>query len=227
MAAIAIAEATGLDEESLGSRIVWIDHRACEDEIVDAVAAQVDEPLGAEWVDDALWVHWDGERRRLPLTGTPHDRYVALGSLAAWLGGRYRFWLAEEHLQDDTHGLLVTRAGGEADHLATVEAGGRVFVPLRPGHDYFHGIDVPCLGTDARGPDFARHAAKPAAARRESQRDLIAMLADDPGFRSKMTELRREVGAEGARPYLRPALRYGVPVLVAAWLAWRWFGSGA
>jgi hypothetical protein len=140
-----------------------IDWRAEEREVIDAIAAWVDPAGGLVAIErgDALFFRWRGQEHRIPLTYTRHDRYVALGSLAAAMASEYQFWLLTARLRDDTHSVLVLSTADSmvlqakypdwvADHLTR-------FVP---GTDYFSDLKVPYLGNERHNPSFRWHALK-------------------------------------------------------------------
>ena len=164
---------------------VLVDHRTEESEVVADISARLpfDDRLVPRLTDTGeLWVSHQGAEAQIPLTFSPHDRYVAISSVAALLDGRYRFYVEEGTLSGDTHALLVVAASDAASwgppppHLR----------PLVLGRDYFSrgpdepdGIAVPYLGHPE--PDFeasrARIAGERAAGAAMTATLLDAMLA--------------------------------------------------
>jgi len=153
--------ATPIDELEQSDVLVGFDWRQEEDSIVSAVSERLapEDALLPDLEGEELWVTWHGERYRLPLTITPHDRYVAVSSLAALLAGRYRFWVLKTSLDTDTHALLVLGTA-EAAYLEARHARwlARHFEPLDLGFDYFNGIRVPYWGHEDHNPEFERQA---------------------------------------------------------------------
>ncbi len=136
--------------ESDEDACIFIDHRDDEESIVSAVAERISEELTPELDDEALYVVHAGERHRFPLQFSPHDRYIAISSLAMLLRKRYRFLLLKPSIDDDTQGLLVAL-------VTDVEAWGELpehLIPLDIGFDYFHDIRVPYLGGEGSAPNF-------------------------------------------------------------------------
>ena len=143
--------------------LIWVDHREAEDDIVAAVAEVLEagDKLYAEWRDDVLVAVYQRQAHEIPLTLSPHDRYVAISSLAELLKAGYRFWIRRDSLDGDTHGLLVaSRSALAALTSAEREALEAAFQPLELGHDYFHGLRVPYLGHLDNNPDLARESAE-------------------------------------------------------------------
>jgi len=98
-----------------------------------------------------LFVTYRGREHRIPLTISPHDRYVAISSLAELLKEHYRFFVLLPSHDTDTHGLLVVP-------VATANAWGPLpehLMPLQLGFDYFGQIKVPYLNHEDAAPDFA------------------------------------------------------------------------
>lgn len=141
---------------------VLVDHRAEECEVVADISARLspEDRLEPRLTDAGeLWVHHQGGEAQIPLTFSPHDRYVAISSVAALLDGRYRIYVEEGSLGGDTHALLVVAASDAATwgppppHLR----------PLVRGRDYFSvgpgepdGIAIPYLGHPEPGFEASR-----------------------------------------------------------------------
>jgi hypothetical protein len=171
--------ATPIEDLEQGDTLVWVDWRQEEDAIVSAVSTRLapDDALVPDLQGEELWVTWRGARHRLPLTITPHDRYVAISSIAALLAGLYRFWVLKNSLDSDTHALLVLAAPEAAD-LETRHAAwaARHFEPLDIGLDYFNGIRVPYWGNENNNPDFEREARQMREAREAAGPALEAVF---------------------------------------------------
>jgi len=143
---------------------VFFDHRALESEIVLQVAERLapGHQLWAREDGEDVYVTYRGQEHRLPLTISPHDRYVAVSSLAELLKDDYRFFVFLPSHDTDTHGLLVVpRSAADAwtalpEHLA----------PLRLGWDYLHQLQIPYLNHEGSAPNFA---SERVAARQTSQ----------------------------------------------------------
>lgn len=155
------------DPDAHEEGLIWVDHREEEEAIVAAVAEalQDGDDLDSEWRDDVLVVIYQQQEHEIPLTFSPHDRYVAISSLAEMLAANYEFWIQRDSLDGDTHGLLVaSRAALAALVPAERKALEASFQPLELGHDYFHGLRVPYLGHLDHNPHLARESAKQAQA---------------------------------------------------------------
>ncbi len=148
-----------LDEEDFEELFAVIDHRSDEEEVVDAISDQLDESIDCFWEGEELRVKLNGEEFKLPLTLTKHDRYVAISSLAELLREKYTFWLATEHLEDDTHYLLVlsNQVSDELKNKYTDFLDTKL-TQLRLGFDYFNDIKVPYLGHENNNPNFEKEA---------------------------------------------------------------------
>jgi hypothetical protein len=132
---------------------IWVDHRAEETEIIVEMSSRIhpaDALIVGDCTEGGLPVTYRGMSLQIPLTGSPHDRYVAISSVAELLKERYRIFLLASSLSDDTHGMLVVsrfdaeRWAPRPEHL----------VPLDLGYDYFHQIRVPYLGHPDAAPQF-------------------------------------------------------------------------
>lgn len=160
------------------NRVVWVDHRAMEEEIVDDCSAQMiegDRLKVRTQVSDSsahseaatstdqehfeLWIQFISKditiEQRIPLTQTRHDRYVLLSSLAVMLKGVYSIYLSTEHLQSDTHGIALVKdtvfaAATAQEQQAFLEQ----FESMELGKDYFHGQLVPYLGAPNPNPNW-------------------------------------------------------------------------
>lgn len=173
---------------------VWVDHREEEVAIVELIAERLDEGDALTWREDGenLFVSYAGKEHRLPLTLTPHDRYVVISSLAALLAERYRFFLHKERLEDDTHGICVARAsdvaawGGVPAHLMSLELGVDYFSP--------RAMRVPYLRKLDNNPNFAVERDAERSEREEAGRNIDAWLKDqfeqDPQLRRALDSLK-------------------------------------
>ena len=171
---------------------IFIDHREEEESIVFSVSDRL-APADAldTRCDETLFVTFRGQEHRIPLTISPHDRYVAVSSLAELLKDDYRFFVLVPSLNSDTHGLLVVpKSVAEAwnplpEHLT----------PLELGFDYFGQIKVPYLYHEDGAPDFARES--------ELQRDASGAFAQ---FLEAML-LKRRVDTETAAAFAKLVMR--------------------
>lgn len=131
---------------------VIIDHREEETSIVEYVSERLaaEDALEAEEDGEQLLVCHQGRKHVIPLSFSPHDRYIMISSLAELLRGRYQFFVLKPSLCDDTHALLIVadsdvrRWGAIPDHLAALD----------PGYDYFHDVRVPYLNHESSAPSF-------------------------------------------------------------------------
>lgn len=135
---------------------VHFDHRALESEIVEAVSKRLapEHALIPREVhgSEELYVTYRGVEHKLPLTVTPHDRYVAISSIAELLKDHYRFFVLLPSHDTDTHAILVVPIAVAQEWRSLPEH----IAPLRLGFDYFHGIAVPYLNNEDAAPNFAR-----------------------------------------------------------------------
>jgi hypothetical protein len=135
---------------------VYFDHRALESEIVEAVSLRLapEHALIPREVHggEELYVTYRGVEHKLPLTVTPHDRYVAISSIAELLKDHYRFFALLPSHDTDTHAVLVVPVAVAQGWSSLPEH----LEPLRLGFDYFHGLDVPYLNHETSAPNFAR-----------------------------------------------------------------------
>lgn len=146
MSAIDDALADDAGEEAL----LWVDHREEEDWLVEALSARLapEDEMTTEWRDDDMMLLHAGTWHRLPLTMSPVDRYVAIGSVLALVKDRYAFFVENDSLEGDTHGLLVaSHAELAASSEATRRALAARFTRLAPGFDHFGGGTVPYIGS--------------------------------------------------------------------------------
>lgn len=113
--------------------------------------------LSAECSEGQFWINLNGEQHVLPPnTGDDHDTYVVISSVAWLLKDSYDFWLLKHLTGDvDRHAILVTTKA-QSDELTANYPGpaSRWFIPLKLGHDYFCGIDVPYLDHEDHNPLF-------------------------------------------------------------------------
>lgn len=132
---------------------VFFDHREEEVSIIEYVSKRLapDHALTLRGDDLELFVTYRGHEHKIPLTISPHDRYVAVSSLAELLKDDYRFFILVPSLDSDTHAVLIAPALQAAgwdplpEHLE----------PLRLGFDYFSGIKIPYLNHEEAAADFA------------------------------------------------------------------------
>jgi hypothetical protein len=133
---------------------VFFDHRALESEIVGQVAERLapGHALSAREDGEDVYVTYRGREHRLPLTISPHDRYVAVSSLAELLKDEYRFFVFLPSHDTDTHGLLVAHKSDADSWTALPEH----LAPLQLGYDYLHQLRIPYLNHEDSAPNFAR-----------------------------------------------------------------------
>lgn len=167
-------EPPGSDEEDA---YIWVDHRAEETEILDEISARIapeDALIVGDYSDSGLPVTYRGAALEIPLTLSPHDRYVAISSAAELLKERYRMFLLASSLSDDTHGLLVV-SNAEADRWGPLPTH---LVPLDLGFDYFNQIRVPYIGHTDEAPQFEADRDQSAAERKVGAALVELMLTD-------------------------------------------------
>ena len=141
--------------------------------------------LSAECIEGQLWINLNGDLHVLPPNmGDDHDTYIVISSMVWLLKDSYDFWLLK-HLMDDndSHAILVTTKA-QSDELTSNYPGpaSRWFIPLKPGHDYFCGIDVPYLDHEDHNPLFN--------AQREAVAPIIKRIHEQLAQRD--AELREE-----------------------------------
>ena len=155
----AVAEAG----EAFRDAFAWIDWRAFESQVVEAFAAKLepgDSLTFREREDGVVLPIRNGVEYRVPLTGTGSDRYVMIHSLAEILKDRYAVLVPVDNAQADTHGFLVlTHAELEELHAHHGKWMDENLEPLRPGLDFFSGLEVPWYGHEGAAPDFLRRRA--------------------------------------------------------------------
>jgi hypothetical protein len=147
------------------NRVIWVDHRAMEEEIVGDCSAQMMTgdrlKVRVDGDDESyeLWVQFISNdhmvEQRIPLTETRHDRYVLLSSLAVILKDHYSIYLSSAHLQDDTHGVVLVKdtVFASANKTARQQFLAQ-FEPLEVGKDYFSNQLVPYLGAPNHNPTW-------------------------------------------------------------------------
>jgi hypothetical protein len=147
------------------NRVIWVDHRAMEEEIVGDCSAQMmtgdrlKVRIDGDDENYELWVQFISNEhtveQRIPLTQSRHDRYVLLSSLAVILKGQYCIYLASAHLQDDTHGVALVKHSVFANAKEPVRQQFlSEFEPLEVGKDYFNNQLVPYLGAPNHNPTW-------------------------------------------------------------------------
>lgn len=160
---------------------VFVDHRSEEEALVGWISERLapEDALAARADGEQLFVGYRGAEHRIPLTLSPHDRYVAISSLAEVLKERYSFFVLVPSLESDTHGILVAPVAAAErwdplpDHL----------YPLDLGYDYFGNIHVPWLGHEDEAPNFAEE-----SARMREGSDAFANLLMSALFSGKTSE---------------------------------------
>src|SRR5688572_9873963 len=172
----AVAEAGDAFREAFA----WIDWRASEAHVVEAFAAKL-EPGDAltcrEREDGVVLPIRNGVEYRVPLTGTGSDRYVMIHSLAEILKDRYAVLVPVDNAQADTHGFLVlTHAEVDELHERHGKWLDEYLEPLRPGIDFFSGLEVPWYGHEGAAPDFARKRAMYDGRARKASADMARVV---------------------------------------------------
>ncbi len=143
-----VDEVSETSEEIIDEELIIIDWRECDDAIIELIAEKVSrtEQISAEFVGDELWVSFNDERHKLPLTMSGHDRYVTISSLAWLLRDKYDFWLLASNIEDDTHQILITSTVESAKlNEEYKEFVDNQLVQLQIGFDYFNCVDIPYL----------------------------------------------------------------------------------
>jgi hypothetical protein len=151
--------------DQTSDRVIWVDHRAIEEEIVGDCSAQMmtgdrlKVRMGGDDQIYELWVHFisneQSVEQRIPLTESRHDRYGLLSALAVILKGHYSIYLLNAHLRDDTHGIaLVKDTVFDSASEVVRQRFLAEFEPLEPGKDYFNNQMVPNLGAPNHNPTW-------------------------------------------------------------------------
>lgn len=165
-----------VDEEFL-----WVAWHQQQDWIVKNLAEKllISDKLIAECLEDKLRVRLNGEEHVLPLSSDTHNSYIVISSAAYLLRESHDFWLVKYLMDDDVHAILITTkmetSELRSNHSKQVS---RFFSPLKPGHDYFSGIDIPYLDHEDHNPLF------------EQQRDAIAPI---------IVRIREEIKQKGSQ----------------------------
>lgn len=150
--------------EDLEAECVIVDHRSEDSEIVESVASWIHPDNGSlQWEeeDEAAYLIWRGEKQRIPLTYTSHDRYVTISSIAYILRDVYDLWLLKERLGDDTHSLLLLpKADSSKLEASHPQWTADTLVRLDLGYDYFGKIRVPYVQNENHNPHFLEDAAR-------------------------------------------------------------------
>ena len=162
--------------------LLWIDHRDEDDGIIEPLSRSLGDgdEIAVDWRDDDLWATYRGTARRIPLTFTPHDRYVAIGSVAALVKNRYGLYGSKSSLRSDTHGVVVL---SHAEVASASDAARRAlqepFTRIEPGTDSFGGPALPCVGHEDHNPEFAAQAAAFDQGQRETMQAVRSELQGD------------------------------------------------
>ena len=222
---ISIEEFTKLDEDDYFEEFAIIDHRSCEDEVIDAIAEFVEEPLEHIWKNDEeeLWVKYQDQEYKLPLTITRHDRYVAISSLAELLKDEYTFWIDKETSQDDTHSILVlNKTKSKELEEAYSDFTAKNLEKLELGVDYFSGLKIPYLGNEDNNPNFREEAKELDAALVEYKEEITKFFENDKDIQKAMKQMRRELGTDGLSKFKYFIRRYGLLILFSSWLIYKY-----
>ena len=179
-------------EEERKNVLLWIDHREFDDSIVSLVATAVgkDQSLLPEWRNDKLWISYEGEEFRVPLTESKHDRYVTIGSIAKILEDDYEFWVETESLGGDTHGLLVL-SHGQLVQLSDEDKTrfNQLFTPLELGMDYFSGLKIPHIGNVNNNPNFEKDMRR----HKQNNEAFVKSVMESPEFVRALDEFKSDI----------------------------------
>jgi len=211
-----------LGEDYEGDDLLWVDHRSDDDGIIESLSDRLgaDDAMTLEWRDDELWLQHRGAVHLVPLTMSPHDRYVAIGSVAELVRDRHGLYVRNDSLGGDTHALLVlSHAEVAAASKGARQLLGKHFTRVEPGTDYFGGPDVPFVGHADHNPQFAEQA----AAFARQQDDVVKAVLDGPRMQAAMQDLRKDIDAQQRRRRWQRvawiALALFVAIRIVRWLA--------
>jgi hypothetical protein len=205
---------------------LMVDHRDEEAVLLEALSGFLadEDAFTVLEGDEKLRIVHRGVTHDIPLTMTPHDRYVALSSAAAILGDAYRFYLDREYIGSDTHAILIVSARWLAEAPPVPD----YLMPLERGVDYFASAPesapfrIPYFGHAE--PSFAANAARMANDRRlggQGLEVLLSTMLSGKADEAKLVELARSLAADPARSEgkteaeILAELRAGVGQLVA------------
>jgi len=200
--------------------LLWIDHRDEDDGIIESLSRRLGEgdAIAVDWRDDDLWAMYRGTAHRVPLTFTPHDRYVAIGSVAELVKDRYGLYVSKASLRSDTHGLAVL---AHAEVASASDAARQVlqerFTRVAPGTDYFGGPDLPYVGNEDHNPEFAAQA----AVFDQEQRELMQAFVQSPPMEAVRSALQGDLQALRQRRRWKLVLWLALWVVAAFWIAIR------
>ena len=210
-------------EEHDDAALVWIDHRDAEDDIVQWLSLRLDEGDGiaVDWRDDDLWATYRGTAHRIPLTFTPHDRYVAIGSVAELVKERYGVYVRKSSSRGDTCTLALlahaeVAAASEADRQLLDEH----FTRVEPGTDYFGGLAVPHVGNEGHNPEFAVQA----AALDQERHEVMQAFVQSPHMEGVRSQLQGDLQALRQRRRVKLLLWLVAWIVAAAYFA-TWMGQ--
>jgi hypothetical protein len=144
-------------ESALARALAWIEHKEDEERIVQVIAQKLDDPSTLTPIRKGrqLWVAYRGTEFHIPLTDSRHDRYITISSLAKIMEKDYVFWLEQESLGGETHGLLVLRYHDLAQLDVEIQTDFMDrFVCLEIGYDYFSGLRIPYTQNVNNNPMF-------------------------------------------------------------------------
>ena len=199
-------------EEPDDEALLWFDHRDEDDGIIESLSRWLGggDEIAVDWRDDDLWATYRGTAHRIPLTFTPHDRYVAIGSVAALVKDRYGLYVRKSSLRSDTHGLAVL---SHAEVASASDAARRAlqerFTRIEPGTDYFGGPALPYVGHEGHNPEFAAQA----AAFDQVQRETMQAFLQGPHMQAVRSELQGDLQA------FRQRRRWRIVLWLVLWVA--------
>lgn len=224
-----------MNEEEFKKSVAAIDHRAEDRDVFESLQEIIARPFEYERVDETYAVSVGNEKHTIPLTGTRHDKYVIISSLAEIFKDECVFYLSDNSIEDDTHYIKVFENPESRQEIELFEY---AFIPMKLGYDYFNGIDVPYLGHVDNNPDFeweanqlneGLHVIRPALVKEKlkelklgkPQPKIESYLSDDPGLGKVGRDLRIKLGtASGKDKFIYYGSRYWWVALILGWLFW-------
>jgi hypothetical protein len=144
-----------LDEDTLiDEHGIAVDWKACDDEVVADFGGHLapGDSLTARLDESDLYATYNGAEHPIPLTHSPADRYVVIGSLIAILGARYELRRFKSSVQSDTHVfLLLLREDWRRLEEAHRSWADSLFEPVPLGKDGFGGGEAVVKEPEAGG----------------------------------------------------------------------------
>jgi len=176
-----------ISRDEIEDNFQWIAWLQQEESIIKRLdwKLNTNDKLSAERKGDQVWANLNGKEHRLPLSTAPHNSYIVISSAAYLLRESYDFWIVKYLMDEDMHAILIsTKEETQALNSNHSESMSKHFTPLKLGHDYFSGIDVPYIDHADHNPQFAE------------QRDAIAPIISriHKEIANHNTRLREERG---------------------------------